>query len=283
VLGGFPVDVGDSISLAPSTEPLKRTYAGDNFENVLGLDWTTPHTSLDGKFGDPVLTCGADRNIPTDPGVAYATIPTDEYSAVGFAETPDSPLSPSFVQGGDNTATATMQVSVDDGVHEIQTCTTIYTVVDEEDPVFTLCEDVFIETSSTTDLTNAAVTFDVAATDNVDVPIVTQLVGPANNSVVSIGKYTMSFTADDLSGNQGSCGFTLQLKRKSIFFVLSAYLVFLDTFFCFCFCFRSYRKKYRHDPLLTHSPSHFSYVPFFLRIHPHNSYYTFHFSGLCRG
>lgn len=82
-------------------------------------------------------------------------------------------------------------------------------VVDNEAPVFTNCpEDLLIQLNP--DVCDSLVEFGTpSATDNCDIPVITQTEGPNSGDLLGPGSYTVEFTAEDGSGNITPCSFEI--------------------------------------------------------------------------
>jgi len=163
----------------------------------------------------PVITCPANINSPTDPGLAIAVVfwnppvSSDNVAVVSLTPSPVGPSS-SFSLG-----TTTVTYTALDAAANVGTCSFTVTVVDQEAPVLTCnTNGVILNTDpgqafAAVDYAAAGLT--VAAVDNVGV-VGSPVAAPPSNAQFAVGGHNVVYTVSDSAGNTGtvSCSFTVQ-------------------------------------------------------------------------
>lgn len=150
---------------------------------------------------DPVLTCPNDTLIDCDATVAYdaATATDNCATTVTITELPNN----GFVLGAN-----TVEFEGDDGNGNTATCSFTVTIQDTVSPMITACPvDQFEAFDQNCNLSIPDYTGLASATDNCDgAPVITQ--SPAGGTTIS-GTTTVTIAAEDVSGNQTTCTFTV--------------------------------------------------------------------------
>eukprot|EP00057_Strongylocentrotus_purpuratus_P027921 XP_011682395.1 PREDICTED: uncharacterized protein LOC583016 isoform X2 [Strongylocentrotus purpuratus] len=154
----------------------------------------------------PTLICSEDFTTTTDPGVWYA----------------DVMITPPMVQDNSNPTMnqneayparlvigpSAITFSAKDGAGNAAECTVIITVVDEEPPMLLCPQDIMVDAQPNQDTT--AVSWPPpTVTDNSQSPVSTPISDPTSGSIFWVGTSSVTFTASDVYGNEGSC--TLQV------------------------------------------------------------------------
>ena len=104
----------------------------------------------------------------------------------------------------------TVTFTVTDGSGNSTTCSTVLTLVDDEDPVLNCPSDITAELLNC--VPGVPPTWTVTATDNCspDVTLV-QVAGPAPGTALGLGVYTVTYEATDDVNNVGTCSFDINV------------------------------------------------------------------------
>ncbi|MEI6410522.1 MAG: HYR domain-containing protein, partial [Bacteroidota bacterium] len=168
---------------------------------------------------NPTITCPADKNVSTDPGVC-------QYKYVGLAATGTDNCVGTTIENSVNntnslvgetfsTGTTPVTWTITDAHGNIATCVQTIKVSDNENPKFSHCPANITVSADpfTCDYTIGALNpgeFDATATDNCGVTSLTNDVTGTNildGSILSIGLSTITWTAIDNAGNLKTCVF----------------------------------------------------------------------------
>jgi len=162
---------------------------------------------------DPVIACPGDITTGVDAGnctaVVTYTVPsgTDNCPGATTTQTDATGLS-----SGDAfpVGTTTLEYTVTDAAGNTAVCSFDVTVVDDEDPVITVCpSDAAVSADASCEFTLLDYTGGVTATDNCTAGgSITISQSPLPGTVVS-GTQVVTMTADDGNGNTSTCQFTL--------------------------------------------------------------------------
>lgn len=104
--------------------------------------------------------------------------------------------------------TTTFTFTSEDAALNLATCSYDVTVIDDEDPTFTLCPgDITLIVDPS--MCEAFLSYtEPTATDNCQVTV-SQVSGPSNNTDISVGVYNVSYSAEDGAGNTALCDFSV--------------------------------------------------------------------------
>ena len=153
----------------------------------------------------PTVTCPTLQPVPAAQGqcsapVAYTATATD--NCPGVSAVTCTPASGAEFPVG----TTTVSCSATDAAAIPGSCTFTVTVVDEQDPVVTCPANISLVSPNGQCAANA--NYSATATDNCP-GVGTPTCSPASGSSFPAGTTTVTCTATDASGNQGSCSFTV--------------------------------------------------------------------------
>ena len=164
---------------------------------------------------DPVITCPVNITVNNDAGVCEAVVNytapsvSDNCGGVTASQTAGLASGSSFPVG---TTTNTFEVT--DACGNTASCSFDVTVNDTEDPIIVCPADQIVMTGAG----NMYVIPDyfgtgaATATDNCTDPVVITTQSPAAGTQLAVGVYTVTLTAEDDSGNIGSCTFELTVE-----------------------------------------------------------------------
>ena len=153
----------------------------------------------------PVISCPANPCVSAANGLCSANVSfnataTDNCSGATITYSPAS--GSSFPVG-----TTPVVATATDGCGNTSTCSFNVIVLDNQNPVVSCPANISV--SSTGANCNAAVTYNVTATDNCSATVTTN---PASGSVFQVGTSTVTATATDPSGNTATCSFTVTVN-----------------------------------------------------------------------
>jgi subtilisin-like proprotein convertase family protein len=156
---------------------------------------------------NPIVTCPANQSLTPPPGqcsaiATYEATATDNCPGVSVV-TCSPPTGSAFAVG-----TTTVTCSATDASGNQGSCSFTVTVTDGEAPVVTCPANKSVP--ATAGECEADVTFTATALDNCSGVIPATCV-PASGSSFPVGTTTVTCTATDTAGNQGSCSFTVMV------------------------------------------------------------------------
>jgi subtilisin-like proprotein convertase family protein len=159
----------------------------------------------------PTITCPADVTQPADAGLCSAVVnypaPTVSDNCPNVGMPVCTPASGTVFQKG----TTTVNCSVTDTASLTSNCSFSVTINDTQPPAFT-CPASFAVSNTPGQCTGVATYVTPNATDNCpNVGVVNCI--PASGSAFSKGATTVTCTAQDASGNMGSCTFTVTVNE----------------------------------------------------------------------
>ncbi|HEX7313063.1 MAG TPA: PxKF domain-containing protein [Pyrinomonadaceae bacterium] len=209
----FAVTIDNTINVPQVSN--QGTVSGTNFGSVVTDDPAT------GAFGDPTVTpvflgtppeisCPADINVGTDPGVSTASVSFSVTATGNPTPTVDckvgatSITSPHTFPLGETTVVCTAT----NGVEPDASCSFKVTVTDDEAPVIDCPDDITVNLPANSNATTQTVNFTVTATDNADATPTINTNFPSGYAF-PVGTTTVTATATDDAGNQSTCQFNV--------------------------------------------------------------------------
>ncbi|XP_072181946.1 hyalin-like [Diadema setosum] len=194
-----------STSSSGSIFPAGNTTISITAEDPSGNEATCNFTITVVDLESPNISCPADITQPTDPGLYSANVTwSDPYvtdNSGVFTITSTSSSGSIFPAGN-----TTISITAEDPSGNEATCNFTITVVDLESPNISCPAD--ITQSTDPGLFSANVTWsDPYVTDNSGVFTVTST--SSSGTVFPAGNTTVSITAEDFSGNEATCNFTI--------------------------------------------------------------------------
>ena len=153
---------------------------------------------------DPVVTCPANKDLVSPPGgcnvtTTYTATATDNCPGVGAVTC--SPASGSSFAVG----TTTVTCSATDAAGNQGSCSFTVTVTDNQNPVVTCPANKSLTAGANC---TASTSYTATATDNCP-GVGAPACAPPSGTSFPLGTTTVTCTATDASGNQGSCSFTV--------------------------------------------------------------------------
>lgn len=193
-----------------ATFPVGTTIEEYTVTDLSGNETTCSFQVIVNDVSPPVITCPESITVPADGGTCEAIVTfdaplvTDNCDDDLIAVQTAGPVSGSAFPAG--TTEVTFQVSDLSG--NTATCSFNVLVLDDTDPVIN-CPANIVFNAADGDC-EAIVTYPVVtATDNCTTPLVTLISGPASGSTFPVGVTTITYQAEDESGNTASCSFTV--------------------------------------------------------------------------
>jgi len=190
-----------------------EVFALDLGDDSSGITVTDTFTLAGQDNTDPQITCPANITTTTDAGVCTANV---TFSNATATDNCDGTLTPSQTGGLSSGSdfpigVSTIEYTATDASGNTEVCSFTITVEDQEPPVLSCPADVTVEIVLPTlftvpDYFNLG---DVTASDNCTDPVTILSQTPAPGTMLGEGDFTVNFTAEDASGNVGSCSFLL--------------------------------------------------------------------------
>lgn len=192
------------------------------------LRWTITNGPCNSSFSDvvitatgvaPTITCPSAQNVSTNTLDCYRTLSGLAPSVSGGCGAVSVTYALSGVTGGSgnsdasgldfNVGTTTVTYTAVDAASNSASCSFNVNVSDNQPPAITCPSN--IVTTNDAGQCGALQTFSVTATDNCSAPV-TQLTGDPSGSTFPIGTTQLSFRAQDPSGNQATCSFSITVN-----------------------------------------------------------------------
>ena len=203
VVLGMPITGDNCLTVnvtndAPAIFPLGTTTVTWTVEDAAGniATCTQDVTVTDDEL--PTIVCPTDVVVSSDPGVCTAVVtlvaPVTNDNCSVASVTNDSP-------GNFPLGTTTVTWTVTDGSGNVETCTQLVTVEDNEAPVIVCPADLTVDTDPGMCEASAVALGTPFTTDNCSVALVSNN-GPA---VYPLGSTTVTWTVEDGSGNTTTC------------------------------------------------------------------------------
>ena len=169
----------------------------------------------------PIITCVADDNRDTDPGVCTYTVVGTEFDTT-FTDNCSLGSITNDLNNSDTVAgevlpngDTTVVWIVDDGNGQTATCTTVITVEDNEGPQI-VCppnETVNLDANGTYTLGDYIGDGTATVSDNCTDPVTIFSQDPAPGTLLGFGVQVITFTAEDEYGNVSTCSFELDVDQ----------------------------------------------------------------------
>jgi hypothetical protein len=202
-------DLGDvAVSSARWIEPgfiNNKAYTGLYNATIHGN--STAHVDLTANFAlpAPTIECPAPMTVNNAPGMCNAVVDfaTPATGLCPDVNTSSKPASGTAFNVGTTNVTST---ATSDAVQNAASCTFTVTVKDVEAPLIACPAPMTVDATGPL---GATASFAPTAGDNCSATVSSV---PASGSVFAIGTTTVNSTAQDPSGNQSSCGFTVHVK-----------------------------------------------------------------------
>jgi hypothetical protein len=184
-----------------------REYVGTLNDTIEG--GKTRSVDLTANFNEPLATieCPAPITVSNAPGQCGAPVsfaPKVDGMCPGVTAVSAPPSGSSF-----NVGTTNVSAFAQFGEFQSPSCLFTVTVKDVEGPQISCPAPITVDATSALGTT---VTFAPAATDNCSATVSST---PTSGSVFAIGTTTVNSTAQDPSGNQSSCSFTVHVKSAA--------------------------------------------------------------------
>ncbi|AFL79585.1 regulatory P domain of subtilisin-like proprotein convertases [Aequorivita sublithincola DSM 14238] len=161
--------------------------------------------------GGGALSCPGNISQGNDTGICGAVVDYTVVSPVGcsggtLTQTSGLASGSTFPVG-----TTTNTFEYDDGVNPVQSCSFDITINDTELPILScpLDQTVIVPTGGLYTLPDYFANGEATVTDNCTDPVTNTTQNPAPGTQLSDGVHTITFTAQDLSGNTATCTFEL--------------------------------------------------------------------------
>ncbi len=195
--------------------PIGTTSVGFTATDLYGNSATCNYNVLVIDAVPPTIDCPAAISVNADAGFCGATVSypipdvNDNCGIASLTQTVGLGSGSVFPVG-----TTTESYEVVDLSGNVATCSFEVVVVDAEDPSITCPSDIILEIIDGTceTIVNFAPT---TATDNCSIIAITQTAGPTSGSTLTVGNYTVSFTAIDQSGNSVDCSFSISVTEST--------------------------------------------------------------------
>ncbi len=170
----------------------------------------------------PVITCAENAEFDNTNDVCGYAVPDNSLDATATDNCELVSVTHNFGVWGDASSLAGATLPV--GTTEIEwiaidasgnadTCTTVVTVNDVQPPEFVNCPSgVTFTVGLSTDVCESGAIWSIpVARDNCSDVSVTQIGGPAQGSILSVGLYNITYMAEDEAGNTTTCSFNINV------------------------------------------------------------------------
>lgn len=196
-----------TVSFVPTQCGIVKVLLDQYFCNNSGI--TTPVTmTMDAAPSDlPLITCANDTTIAADSGFCFKTAVVLNQPVFSCAASISHNAPDTFPSG---TTTVMWVASSSIGGAYADTCYQNVTIVDDQLPVVTCPADSTVLANVST----CSVVLDlslVIASDNCGINIISST--PAAGDTLNVGTHSISVTAEDFSGNQSTCSYSITVEN----------------------------------------------------------------------
>jgi hypothetical protein len=188
--------------------PVGVTTVNATATDALGNSSSCSFTVTVNDVEAPTVSCPANINVNTDPGLCSAVI---NFTATASDNCPGATVSCTPASGSAfpvGTTSVTCSATDASGNVSASSCSFTVTVTDVTPPVITCPTNITV--NNDTGLCSAVVNFNVTATDNCTP--VNVVATPPSGSTFPVGTTTVNATATDPSGNTANCSFTVTVN-----------------------------------------------------------------------
>ncbi|WP_189606232.1 HYR domain-containing protein, partial [Salinimicrobium marinum] len=169
-------------------------------QKVIIKDTVVPEITCPNDISETVGENGTTAVVTYDAPVASDNCEFTVEQTAGLASGSEFPL-----------GTTTNTFVVTDAAANTATCSFDVTITDDEDPTITCPENIDVNVDA--GICGAVVEFTTPeGADNSDDVTVTQIAGPVSGEVFPVGTTTVTFQAEDASGNTATCSYTVTVN-----------------------------------------------------------------------